>query len=286
MKNLVHSISERLLGIAKRTNEPYPFVLSRYGVERTLSRLSRHPTGNRFVLKGASLFLIWEGHQYRTTQDVDLLGFGSSEIVDLERLFQELCAMDTLDEDGLAFDPKSIRASRIKEDQAYQGVRVCLVALLGRTRIHVQVDIGFGDAITPGPVPVKFPSLLDAQPTQLLAYPVETAIAEKFMAIVNLEMDNSRMKDFYDLMVISRSHKIDPALLAQAIRNTCAARKYPVPRSSPIGLSDAFSSDTNKQKQWNAFMARCAPTIKDAPLVDVVNEVRNFLTPTLLLLRE
>ncbi len=284
MSNMPHSVAQRLLNFSKTHNEEYNFVLARYGVERLLYRLSRSTSGSRFVLKGASLFLVWFGHAFRTTRDVDLLGMGASDLEAIARLFRELCEPDTEAVDGLVFQKETVKANRIKEDQDYQGVRVLLRTMLGKSRIDLQVDIGFGDAITPDPERINFPTLLDGPPPTLLAYPPYTAIAEKFHAMVLLDQANSRMKDFYDICVMFRSFSLDAGILVQAIQRTFARRDLALPVMIPTALTPAFSDDPLKQAQWNAFIhkSRLTVTLRDLP--SVVNELRGHLLPTFQLL--
>ena len=279
MTNLVQSVSDRLLSIARARGEDFQFVLVRYGSERLLYRISVHPELREFVLKGASLFLVWEGQWFRTTRDIDLLGYGSTDLSRMERIFRSVCAMESVEVDGLSFDESTLSVSRIKEDQFYEGIRIRLVAFLGKTRIPLQVDIGFGDAITPGPQSVEFPCLLDAPAPNLLAYPFETALAEKFLAIATLGMQNTRMKDFYDILVLSQRHTYEAQTLTEAIRSTCAARRLLVPTSIPIGLSDVFAQDTEKRRQWEAFVRRSSHSIPVGDLPSVVRAVRVYLDP-------
>lgn len=159
--NRARSVADRLVAISRLRKEDHHLVLVRYGGERLLERISRHPILGRFVLKGATLFLAWEGIGFRATRDIDLLGFGSSDLEAMCILFGEICRDDTSERDGLRFDEDSLDVSRIKEDQLHEGTRVRLVASLERTRIPLQVDIGFGDAITPAPRAIEFPTLLD-----------------------------------------------------------------------------------------------------------------------------
>jgi hypothetical protein len=279
MTNMLQSISDRLLNIAKARDEDFQFVLVRYGSERLLYRISIHPELREFVLKGASLFLVWEGRWFRTTRDIDLLGYGSTDLSRMERIFRSVCAMEFAGIDGLSFDETTLAVSRIREDQFYEGIRIRLVAFLGRTRIPLQVDVGFGDAITPGPQSIEFPCLLDAPTPHLLAYPVETALAEKFMAVATLGMQNTRMKDFYDILVLSRRRSLDVPVLAEAIRNTCMARRLPVPKSIPVGLSEAFTRDAEKRRQWDAFVLRSNLTIPVGDLTSMVEQIRRYLEP-------
>lgn len=281
MSDTSHSVAERLLNFSKANNEEYNFILVRYGVERLLYRLSQSKVGSRFVLKGASLFLVWFGHTFRTTRDVDLLGVGSSDLESIAQLFRELCVPNTLAVDGLIFQADSVRVNRIKEDQDYEGVRVLLRALLGKSRIDLQVDIGFGDAITPEPERITFPTLLDGPAPTLLAYPPYTAIAEKFQAMVVLDMANSRMKDFYDICVLFRSFTLDAAIVAKAIQRTFARRDMALPEKIPMALTTDFSEDPLKQVQWNAFVKKSRLTVPMGDLPAVVAELREHLLPAL-----
>ncbi len=279
-----HSVAQRLLNFSKSGGEEYNFILSRYGVERLLYRLSQSPQGRRFVIKGASLFLVWFGHAFRTTRDVDLLGEGSSELEDVAKLFRELCEVDSVAVDGLIFQNDSVRVNRIKEEQDYEGVRVQLRAMLGRIRIDLRVDVGFGDAITPAPDRITFPTLLDGPAPSLLAYPPYTAIAEKFQAMVVLDLANSRMKDFYDICVMFRSFQLDPQILADAVKRTFARRNVDVPGETPLALTDSFSEDPLKQKQWAAFVKKSRLSMPMGDLQSVVTELHMHLQPMLRLL--
>lgn len=279
--NKAHSVSARLLQIAKARDEDFHFILVRYGSERLLYRIGVHPVLRTFLLKGASLFLVWEGTWFRTTRDIDLLGFGSSDMEQIRRSFQELCSMDTSITDGLVFDGESLAVTRIKEDQFYEGVRIRLFCNLEKTRIPLQVDIGFGDAVTPKAKVIEYPCLLDAPVPKLNAYPIETVVSEKFLAIATLGMSNSRMKDYFDLAIIGRRFPLNAAMCAKAIRNTCHARRIDIPKELPIGLTQHFSSDPDKIRQWNAFTNRSGLAIQVGDLASVVQEVRTLLDPIL-----
>jgi hypothetical protein len=170
-RNTAHSIFQRLLKYAKLHGEDFNLLLSRYGVERLLYRLSISNHADRFILKGASLFLVWQGQNYRVTRDADLLGSGPADIETLTDIFKELCEITTEDIDGIKFLIDTVRAVPIREEQEYDGIRVTLVGLLYQARIPLQVDIGFGDAITPEPERITFPTLLNAPAPELMAYP-------------------------------------------------------------------------------------------------------------------
>lgn len=180
------------------------------------------------------------------------------------------------DDDGLAFDADGLRVETIREDQQYGGVRIKTVAFLGKTRIPVQVDIGFGDAITPAAEELEFPSLLTPKGPRLKAYPKETVVAEKLQAIVSLGLANSRMKDFYDLLALSHLFEFDGEILVSAIRATFERRGTAVPTATLEGLGDRFAEDNEKQRQWTAFVRREPLLIAAPDLRTVINEVGRF----------
>lgn len=194
-KNVAASVRAKLADIARKKGDEFQLVLSRYAVERFLYRLTVSGHGENFVLKGAMLFQLWADEPHRATRDVDLLGSGDNSVERLADVARAACTVGVPD-DGLAFDPKTVAAARIKEDQEYEGVRITCVVRLGQARIALQVDVGFGDAITPGPVRVEYPTILEFPAPVLKAYPRETVVAEKFQAMTALGIANSRMKDF------------------------------------------------------------------------------------------
>jgi predicted nucleotidyltransferase component of viral defense system len=202
-KNMAHSVRDRLLRLAKQRGEEFNFVLLRYGLERLIYRLSRSIHAGNFVLKGALLFTVWSKHPHRATKDLDLLGFGSSNLERVAEMFRTVCTTD-VEDDGVRFDARSVAAKPIKEDAEYEGVRVTLEGHLGTAKLNIQVDVGFGDAVTPEPQIIEFPTLLPGPAPRVHAYPPEAVVAEKLHAMVNLGMTNSRMKDFFDIWFLSR----------------------------------------------------------------------------------
>ena len=207
------------------------------------------------MLKGASLFNLWFAQPHRPTRDIDLLGFGSSEINEVETVFQNVCAVETPD-DGLVFKAETVKGAEIKEGQEYRGVRITLAAFLGKARINLQIDVGFGDAVNPKAETVKFPIVLDFPAPVLRAYPKETVVAEKFEAAVKLGMLNSRMKDFWDLSVLINEFEFDGARLQNAIRATFERRQTKFPKRLPTALTEEFFGDAGKQMQWSAFLRK------------------------------
>jgi predicted nucleotidyltransferase component of viral defense system len=276
--NLPASISGRLRNIAREKHTNLDFVLRRYAIERLLYRMSVSAHRDRFVLKGAMLFTAWLDDPFRPTQDLDLLGFGDAAVAAMTAALREICAQ-AVDDDGLIFDAANLAGAPIREDQIYGGVRVRTVAFLGKTRIPVQIDIGFGDAITPAATELAFPALLDTPAPVLRAYPKETVVAEKFQAIAALGLANSRMKDYYDLLALSRLFAFDGPMLRDAITATFARRSTGLPEEPPAGLQDSFAADRQKIEQWTAFTGREPLLLQAGDLASVAAEVRDFVMP-------
>lgn len=279
---LAHSIKQRLLNYARQRDEVFNMVLIRFAVERLLYRLTQSPHADQFVLKGAMLFASWADKPHRSTQDVDLLGFGDPSMDRLMAIFCEVCVTN-VEPDGLVFDSESVRVEPIREDAVYDGHRVQMTAFLGNARIPIQVDVGFGDAITPGPCDMVFGPILDLPAPQLRAYPPETVIAEKLDAIVVRGMANSRMKDYYDLWTLSRTMPFSLGVLQEAVEATMQRRGTPLPSSLPIGLADDFAGDDAKQRQWAAFIRKMGDGHETPMLDEVVEQIRLFLEPVILL---
>lgn len=255
VKNKAASIRARLLNQAQHGGLDFNWLLTRFGLERLLYRLGISEWREQFLLKGALLFDLWFKQPMRATTDIDLLGFGSAELAYLQQVFQRVCSC--VCEDGIVFDPASVRATEIRKESNYTGVRVTLAGNLDGARCSVQVDIGFGDAVTPAPTLVQFPVLLSDLPQpQLRVYPVYTVIAEKYHAIVSLGMFNTRMKDYFDLWVLAQHANLDRPTLVLAIHTTFARRATPLPIGIPLGLSDVFTKDAGKQLQWRAFLTK------------------------------
>jgi hypothetical protein len=278
-KNLPASIRQKLSDLARARKDDFGLILVKYGLERILYRLSRSAHHDAFVLKGALLFEIWTHDTYRPTRDADLLGRGDNAPERLVRMFRELCELE-VEPDGLVFDADSVQAERITEDTDYEGVRVTFTARLDRARIPIQIDIGFGHAVTPAPVESDYPTLLPAPHPRLLVYPKETVVAEKFEAIVKLGIANTRMKDFYDLEALARTFEFEGELLAKAIRTTFANRATELPaKGIPLACTPEFHDDQNKKRQWMAFCNRIPNGTNAADLKTVVEALQLFLSP-------
>jgi hypothetical protein len=274
--NLAASILARLLTLAKQRGDDYNLLLSRFGMERLLARVSASPHADRFLLKGALLFALWYDTPHRPTRDADFLGFGPDDEASLVATFRDIAAMDL--GDAIVFAPDSVKAEAIREDNTYGGTRIILVGRLGSARCALQIDVGFGDAVTPGPQTVAYPTLLGDFPAPTLrVYPVYTVIAEKYQAMVMLGQANSRMKDFFDLAVIARRTELDGATLAAAIAATFARRQTALPTEFPLALTREFSDDAAKQRQWQAFLNK--NRIEAASLGDTVALLYDLLWP-------
>lgn len=270
-RNLAASIRARLKNHADAAGEDFNLTLTRYGLERLLYRLSVSPHAGRFLLKGALLFALWYDQPHRPTRDADLLAFGSDAVDSMVDTFREICA--TPCDDGIAFDPASVRGAEIRKAAGYGGVRIEVPALLDGARIALQVDVGFGDAVTPGPLAVRYPVLLDGLPApHLRAYPKATVIAEKLHAVCLLGLANTRMKDYFDLDLLLRDEAIDPTELRRAIGATFERRKLALPDDWPVGLSDAFAGDPVKQAQWAAFLRK--NRLEQVPLAEAIGRLR------------
>jgi predicted nucleotidyltransferase component of viral defense system len=278
--NVGHSVFQRLRNLAKANNEDFNFILSRYAMERFLYRLSISSHATRFILKGSSLFLVWEGKSYRVTRDADLLGFGSPDLTELQDVFASVSEA-VVEDDGMEFLPKSLKVVEIREGNEYDGVRVTLVGLLNNAKIPIQIDIGFGDAVTPAPDEIEYPTLLDGRPPKLKAYPRYTVVAEKMEAMVKLGLANSRMKDFYDVWLLSRLYSFDGQILAQALKNTFDRRSTSLPVTVPTALSPAFSEDSQKLVQWTAFARKAKSKIEVLEFSEVIEEITAFVMPVL-----
>lgn len=250
------SVRQRLLNLAQSRGDEYNQVLIRYVGLRFLARLSASEHAGRFLLKGATMFLVWHGSMHRPTSDIDLLGFVDADEATLANVIRSVCIQE-VDEDGVEFDPETIRVEKIREETAYGGLRCMINATLGSAKLRVQLDVGFGDDVTPEPKVVEVPRLLeDEVRRELRAYTPETVVAEKFEAIVKLGLANSRMKDYLDLDLLLQSGEVDRQNLAEALRRTFKRRKTPLPQTLPIGLTEEFWNDEFAQRRWQAFVTK------------------------------
>lgn len=256
-KNVPASIRACLLNLSREWQEDFQMLLNRYARERLLYRLSQSPYRDRLILKGATLFSVWAEKPFRSTKDADFLSYGPSDVESITAVFRDLCSGGDLDpDDGVRFDPDSVQGAPIREDQEYDGVRIHLMAFLGKARAPIQVDIGFGDTITPEAQEVELPVLLDLPAPHLRAYPMETVIAEKFQAMAVLAETNSRMKDFYDVWVLQSQFSFDGAKLAEAIRATFSRRRTDITPSSCVAFQASFYVSEEPLTRWRLYVQR------------------------------
>ena len=252
---LARSVQVRLARQAKDIGVDPNLLLTRYGVERFLYRLSISPHADKFILKGALLLLAWFGETLRPTRDADLLGVGEIPDDELMRIFRDVCAVDVTP-DAVTFNPDSVRIGAIREEDAYGGQRVTLEATLGAARLKIQVDIGIGDAVTPAPQWLDYPSLLDLPRPRLRVYPRESVVAEKLHAMVLLGARNSRMKDYFDVYALVREGHLNETVLSRAIAATFARRRTELPIRTPVGLGDDFANEATNRTRWQAFLTK------------------------------
>lgn len=278
VRNIGASVRAKLLARSRAEKTDYQILLTRYALERLLYRLSVSAHRDRFILKGALLFVTWLRDPLRPTRDLDLLGYGASDVDAVADTFRTICST-TVPDDGVTFDIEGLTAAPIREDLEYGGVRVQTYAVIDGARIPIQVDIGFGDIITPAPVEIDYPVLLDFPVPHLRAYPVETVVAEKFNAIVMLGIANSRLKDFYDLWLISRTFELNGTALSAAVRRTFARRETPMPTDVPTGLTRLYAEQW--ETQWKAFLTREHMNAAPGELGPVLEDLRRFLVPLL-----
>lgn len=277
-RNVAASVRARLLNRARETKQDFSLVLTRYAIERLLYRISISKHADQFLLKGALLFDLWFDIPHRPTRDADFLGFGSAELPHIDGVFREICAIDT--NDGVAFQPDSVQVAEIRKVANYAGVRVMLLGVIDDARCQIQIDIGFGDAVTPGPEDVEYPVMLtEFAAPKLRVYPRYTVVAEKFEALTSLGITNSRMKDYFDLWILARHTDFDGDILRQAVQATFDRRKTALTGLAPLGLSDAFAQDAQKQMQWQAFLRK--NRLEVLALGDVVAALATFMQPVI-----
>jgi hypothetical protein len=277
--NNAASIHQRILNKAASEHRPFNELLQYYAIERFLYRLGESPHCKQFVLKGALVFLAWQAPLTRPTRDMDFLSDTNNSVNNLVRIVQEVC-IQPVEVDGMSFDPTSVQGEIIKEEADYQGVRISFLGILGKAQIHMRLDVGFADVVTPDPNELELPTILDTMSKPCIRiYPPETVIAEKFHAMVALGMINSRMKDFYDIWFMAESMEFDFQLLREAVLNTFNRRKTAIPKETPTAFTDEFTSE--KQVQWAGFLRK--NQIDNAPkdMLRIVDLIKVFLDPVI-----
>ena len=278
--NLAASVHQRLLNQSKALGLDFNLLLTRFAIERFLYRLSLSPYAGQFVLKGAMMLQIWLPETGRPTRDLDLLGFGDLTADRLRRVFEAICHQ-AVEPDGVNLLADSVTVQAIRGQDEYDGQRVMLEGFLGLARLHIQVDVGIGDHLTPPAEWIEYPVLLDLPRPRLRAYRPETSIAEKLHAMVVLDLQNSRMKDFFDLLRLAQSLSFTGDPLVAAVQDTFARRKTGIPMESPTAFTSAFAKDPSKVLQWKAFRNRSGLRPVEEDLACVIEILSRFLGPVL-----
>lgn len=274
-KNIGESVRSRLKNIAVKEGSDFNAVLTRYGLERLLYRIGESEYSKQFLLKGALLFNLWYDMPHRPTKDIDLLGFGDNDLAYIKQTFSKICRISA--DDGISFLSESVTVDTIKKDGGYTGARVELFGELAKAKIKIQIDIGYGDAVTPGPIDAHYPVLLSDLPVpKIRTYPIYTVIAEKLHAIALLGMANSRLKDYFDLYVLLNNEQIDNQVLAKAIQATFNRRGMDLPEVLPIGLTDEFANDSSRESMWKAFLRK--NELGQKSLVEIIGFIRNSIS--------
>jgi hypothetical protein len=276
-KNLAASVRQRLLNRAQKENKPFNQLLQYFALERFLYRLGRSAYKQQFILKGGLMFALWQAPLRRPTRDIDLLGRLSNSVEHVVSVIQTIC-QEPVPDDGIIFDTKKISGKQITEGANYQGVQVTLPAYLGKARIPIRIDVGFGDQLVAGPIAMSFPTLLNFPPPELLAYSRESAIAEKFQVMVFLEEINSRLKDFYDIWLLATHFEFNGLTLSEAIDRTFRQRRT-VLDLNPVAFDNSFTENSQKQTQWAKFVTRHKFEAAPATLAEAVSLIATFLQP-------
>ena len=285
LRNVAASVRQRLNNLAKQRARPFQEVLQYFAIERFLYRLSESTHRDRFILKGAMMLAAWRAPATRSTMDIDLLGRGEDPTGRMLDIVRELCDLQPTRDDGLVFDAATVESEPITVDSEYVGMRVTFRGTLGTARIPMQIDLGIGDAVVDAQSQVELPTLLDFPPARLRGYSRESAVAEKLHAMFQHGRLNSRLKDYFDIWLLSRNFLFDGEKLSRAIRETFARRETEV-KAETIGLTQEFATQSGKQVQWTAFLRKLG--VADAPskLADVVTQLQSFLHPALRALAE
>ena len=276
-KNITASVHQRLLNKARETVRPFNELLQYFAMERFLYRLSKSLHTEKFVLKGALMLNVWRGPHSRPTMDIDVLGQTDNSVDSIVAIVKDICRQD-VEQDGLIFDATSVEGERITEEANYEGVRVRFRGRLGAARFVIQFDVGFGDVIIPSAFSTDYPALLDFPAPHIRGYSKESTVAEKFEAMVKLGILNSRMKDFFDIWLLSRQFDYNGETLAKAIMKTFSTRRTEIPYD-PIPLTEAFATDSIKVRQWRGFIRKSRLIDIPEDFVEIIEGISTFLGP-------
>lgn len=278
VKNLTASVRGKLQNKSNETKRPFAEVLQYYGMERFLYRFSKSEYAQKFILKGALMFTVWDVPDRRTTRDIDFLGRHDNQIEKIEAIIRDICGQKVVD-DGLIFRAQTVKGKRIKEDSDYEGVRVKFLGFLDRSRIPMQIDVGFGDLVEHKARPVVYPTIVNFPKPHLRGYPLESVVAEKFEAMIKLGALNSRMKDFYDVWLLLRQFEFNGESLSQAIRQTFEKRKTVLPKAIPLFAPEIYDGRSDKDRTWKSFLGKNNVRAPEH-LKEVASSIEDFLWPT------
>ena len=271
------SVHQRLLNKARESGRPFNELFQYFSMERFIYRLSKTPHVQKFVLKGALMFTAWNIHATRTTKDIDFLGKLENSVEAIIAVMRDTCRQ-AVDPDGMNFDPDSVTCNPIIEDAVNEGIRVFVRGSLGKSRVVLQLDVGFGDVVFPSELDVKYPTILDFPAPTLKGYTQESMTAEKFQAMIKLGELNSRMKDFYDIWLLSKHFDFNGHVLAEAITKTFKIRRTEIP-AQPSVFKKSFSEDQTREIQWRAFLRKAVLAGTLHSFYDVMIDIKSFLVP-------
>jgi predicted nucleotidyltransferase component of viral defense system len=280
IKNIAASVKQKLRNVSAKTGKDFQFVFRQFIQERFLYRLSKSLYADNLILKGALLFVAHDMSRYRPTRDIDFLGSSiSNDKDDIKKVVQQILEIDT--DDGLTFEDGSgevvVDVEDIDEEGNYKGVRVKFNAYLENSRERVQLDVGFGDKIVGGPIEIDFPTLLDFPAPKIKVYSIESAISEKFEAILSLLLQTSRMKDFYDILFFAKNYEFKKDKLKAAIETTFKHRGTNVEQRNKV-FNEKFGKDEHLQKYWTAFLTRTRLTAENS-FAEVITKIYSFIEP-------
>lgn len=272
----VASVKDRLKNKSRSTGKTMQELLTAYGLERTIYRLSKSRYKEHFILKGGIfLYALYDGSYARATTDIDFLAQKiSNDAEEIREVFAEIFSTEA--DDPLRFEMGTLSVKSIAEMKKYHGVNVSIIAYLDRTSINVSIDIGFGDVIFPEKVEMDFPVVLSDESPQIYAYSLCSTIAEKFEAIVSLAYDNSRFKDYYDIYVLSTTQDFDGKELLEAIKETFENRHTSI--TEIVAFEDGFADDTLRQTRWKAFVKK-KKALMPVSLEDTIKVIQLLMQP-------
>lgn len=278
-KNIVASIHQRLLNASRQTGRAFNDLVLYYAIERFLYRLSQSAYRDQVVLKGGLMLNVWQIPVTRVTRDIDLLGRLNNDPQAIADVVRNICCVD-VNGDGIIFDPDSVSTNPIAEDADYQGVRAQFHGHLGKMPLAMQIDFGFSDVVTPAPTEIIYPALLDHPSARLLAYNRETAVAEKFQAMVKLGELNSRMRDFFDVWALSQGFAFEEQMLADAIRSTFTRRGTEL-EIAPACFGETFATTSAKIAQWKGFLKTARVSHAPVELSEAIDHIKRFIIPVI-----